>query len=146
MPQLSCESCALRKVRCDKEYPCSTCTKMGLTCVPVQRMRLPRGRRVHTLKAENRELRDKLEQLNETLDNRGIEQSADECLVYPPVVPTGDQSYDQSSIPDHIHPSMSGGPLPSQPSLTTNEPPQNFIARDFWNKISQEVCRSDMYT
>jgi hypothetical protein len=42
--RLTCEACRQRKVKCDKLSPCSSCQKLGLVCVPVERARLPRGR------------------------------------------------------------------------------------------------------
>lgn len=46
-PQLSCQLCRERKVKCDKLKPCSNCASSGVVCVPIQRLRLPRGRHVH---------------------------------------------------------------------------------------------------
>ncbi|KAH6981652.1 hypothetical protein BKA56DRAFT_584252 [Ilyonectria sp. MPI-CAGE-AT-0026] len=46
-PQLSCELCRERKVKCDKLNPCSNCVSSRVACVPIQRLRLPRGRHVH---------------------------------------------------------------------------------------------------
>ena len=43
-PQLSCELCRERKIKCDKLEPCSNCISAGVVCVPVHRLRLPRGR------------------------------------------------------------------------------------------------------
>ena len=43
-PQLSCELCRERKVKCDKLEPCTTCVSSGVVCVPIYRQRLPRGR------------------------------------------------------------------------------------------------------
>lgn len=43
-PQLSCELCRERKIKCDKLEPCSNCISAGALCVPVHRLRLPRGR------------------------------------------------------------------------------------------------------
>ena len=59
MPELSCQACSERKVRCDKRNPCSTCQATGVVCVPIQRKRLPRGRHVK----ENKELRERLARL-----------------------------------------------------------------------------------
>ena len=42
-PQLSCELCRERKVKCDKLEPCSNCLSSGAICVPIHRLRLPRG-------------------------------------------------------------------------------------------------------
>jgi hypothetical protein len=45
-PQLSCELCRKRKVKCDKLNPCTNCTTSRTPCVPIYRTRLPRGRHV----------------------------------------------------------------------------------------------------
>ncbi|PLB55471.1 hypothetical protein P170DRAFT_422014 [Aspergillus steynii IBT 23096] len=42
--RLSCEMCRRRKIKCDKLDPCSNCERLRVTCVPVERARLPRGR------------------------------------------------------------------------------------------------------
>ncbi|KAI1649331.1 uncharacterized protein F4817DRAFT_363675 [Daldinia loculata] len=47
IPQLSCELCKKRKVKCDKSNPCSNCVKADVVCVPIHRKRLPRGRHTH---------------------------------------------------------------------------------------------------
>ncbi|KAG6005771.1 hypothetical protein E4U21_007722 [Claviceps maximensis] len=44
IPQLSCALCRDRKLKCDKLDPCTNCTTSGVTCEPVYRPRLPRGR------------------------------------------------------------------------------------------------------
>ncbi|KAG5919484.1 hypothetical protein E4U42_006501 [Claviceps africana] len=44
IPQLSCALCRDRKLKCDKLDPCTNCTSSGVTCMPVYRPRLPRGR------------------------------------------------------------------------------------------------------
>ncbi|KAJ9285618.1 transcriptional regulator family: Fungal Specific TF [Paecilomyces variotii] len=46
-PQLSCELCRKRKVKCDKLNPCTSCASSGTACVPIYRTRLPRGRHVN---------------------------------------------------------------------------------------------------
>ncbi|ERS97592.1 hypothetical protein HMPREF1624_05763 [Sporothrix schenckii ATCC 58251] len=47
LPQLSCEGCRTRKIKCDKQQPsCSACVATNVPCVPVHRLRLPRGRHV----------------------------------------------------------------------------------------------------
>ncbi|KAL9094772.1 MAG: hypothetical protein Q9165_003043 [Trypethelium subeluteriae] len=48
-PQLSCELCRERKVKCDKRLPCTNCVSSGIVCVPIYRPRLPRGR--HALRS-----------------------------------------------------------------------------------------------
>ncbi|KAH8658386.1 hypothetical protein BX600DRAFT_524842 [Xylariales sp. PMI_506] len=43
-PQLSCQLCRERKVKCDKLNPCTTCVMSGVECLSIYRQRLPRGR------------------------------------------------------------------------------------------------------
>jgi hypothetical protein len=45
-PQLSCQLCRERKVKCDKGNPCLSCVSSSATCIPTHRARLPRGRHV----------------------------------------------------------------------------------------------------
>lgn len=45
LPQLNCEPCRARKIKCDKRQPsCSACLAAHVRCVPIHRLRLPRGR------------------------------------------------------------------------------------------------------
>jgi hypothetical protein len=52
-PQLSCELCRERKVRCDKLEPCTTCVSAGVECLPIFRQRLPRGRHAQKVTSSN---------------------------------------------------------------------------------------------
>ena len=49
-PQLSCELCRERKVKCDKRDPCSNCVASGVVCLPIHRQRLPRGRHTNRVR------------------------------------------------------------------------------------------------
>ncbi|KAI2472870.1 hypothetical protein F4781DRAFT_419784 [Annulohypoxylon bovei var. microspora] len=73
VPQLSCELCQRRKVKCDKSNPCSSCVRSDMTCVPIYRKRLPRGRHVHPRSSattnESDELRDRLLRLEALVSN-----------------------------------------------------------------------------
>lgn len=60
-PQLSCELCRERKVKCDKLSPCTN-------CIPVRRKRLPRCRHVHNPYFEN-DLRDRIGRLEALISN-----------------------------------------------------------------------------
>ncbi|OBT66797.1 hypothetical protein VE03_03999 [Pseudogymnoascus sp. 23342-1-I1] len=51
IPQLSCQLCRERKVKCDKLGPCTTCVSASVECLPIFRQRLPRGR--HAQKSSN---------------------------------------------------------------------------------------------
>ena len=62
LPQLSCELCHERKVKCDKQQPCTNCHHAGVDCTPVHRKRLPRGRHVRNASTE-RDLRARVQRL-----------------------------------------------------------------------------------
>jgi hypothetical protein len=63
LPQLSCESCRERKVKCDKLEPCTNCVSAGLPCIPVHRMRRPRGRHVSRTKLDTENLAHRIRKL-----------------------------------------------------------------------------------
>ena len=89
IPELSCEACNERKVRCDKGNPCSTCQATGVVCVPTQRKRLPRGRHVKENK-ENKELRERLARLESLIGSSSTStssRSASSNLISTPGTP-----------------------------------------------------------
>lgn len=51
-PQLNCELCREKKIKCDKLEPCTNCLTSGVTCVSIRRLRLPRG--VHAARPRHR--------------------------------------------------------------------------------------------
>jgi Fungal Zn(2)-Cys(6) binuclear cluster domain len=70
--RLSCQLCHQRKVKCDKLNPCSNCRRTGVTCVPVDRQRLPRGRNgIHknTSSESESDLRDRLRRLEQLVES-----------------------------------------------------------------------------
>ena len=73
VPQLSCELCHERKVKCDKLEPCTNCKNAGVSCNPVHRKRLPRGRHVRNASTDQdlRERVQRLEAMIASLDSNG---------------------------------------------------------------------------
>jgi hypothetical protein len=59
---LSCQLCRRRKIKCDKNVPCSKCVTAQTECIPVVRARLPRGRNGGR-KGINAELRNRINRL-----------------------------------------------------------------------------------
>jgi len=53
--QTSCQLCKKRKVRCDKEIPCSGCVRAGIECVPGTRASYRPRRRLLTASASRSE-------------------------------------------------------------------------------------------
>lgn len=79
--RLTCEACRQRKVKCDKLNPCSSCQRLNLVCVPVERARLPRGRtRKHTerITGSDKELSDRVARLEKLLKKVANERPAEE--------------------------------------------------------------------
>lgn len=85
-PQLSCELCRERKVKCDKLSPCTNCSKAGVACIPVRRKRLPRGRHVHNPYFEN-DLRDRIGRLEANIQFGLYWRFAD--IILHPIIRTG---------------------------------------------------------
>lgn len=79
--RLTCEACRQRKVKCDKLDPCTSCQRLNLVCVPVERARLPRGRtRKHTdrITGTDKELSDRVARLEKLLKRVANERPAEE--------------------------------------------------------------------
>lgn len=82
----SCVLCQQRKVKCDKQKPCSNCTKARVECIasaPTRRRR----RKVNEL-----DLATKLRRYEQLLKKNGIKIEDDEEL-----------SHDSSSFPSKLH-------------------------------------------
>ncbi|OCL08872.1 hypothetical protein AOQ84DRAFT_272746, partial [Glonium stellatum] len=137
-PQLSCELCRERKVRCDKLSPCTNCSKTGVACIPVHRKRLPRGRHVHNPSFDN-DLRDRIERLEVLITN----------LDPTGAVPTSSSmpESEQVRIPVDASPCtaimpspMSASPLtPTQPKRTKEITAGRCMAKNFWGNLAEEI-------
>ncbi len=68
-PQLSCELCRERKVKCDKLTPCTNCTRSGAVCVPIHRKRLPRGRHAQQHLSSDEDLKKRIRRLEALVDS-----------------------------------------------------------------------------
>lgn len=112
-PQLSCEQCRLRKRKCDKNVPCSTCKQAGLQCEVVQRARLPRGRS-GKIRSKNKGLESRVGRIEELLKQAQL--------------PTGHGEGESSnSDPEACQ---------FNPSGKLGE----FVAPNFWSALSKEVA------
>lgn len=106
-------------------------------------MRLPRGRHVHTLKAENRELRDKLERLNETLENQRPEQAESGSVTYAVNLSSDANqvfgSETSSDMRSSIVPDSNSSPAQS----IVSDPSQSFVSKEFWHNLPPQA--SNLY-
>lgn len=157
MPQLNCEACSERKVRCDKQSPCSTCKAAGVVCVPVHRRRLPRGRHVNSSSAENKELRERLARLEGLIATRDAAATANNDPKSISIAPTianpdpgplsattGAPLMNSNNECPFLSPGLTS-PAPSASSTSvvkSKRPvsPPRYIANGFWNDLVDKVC------
>ncbi|KAK6457691.1 fungal transcriptional regulatory protein [Scheffersomyces xylosifermentans] len=59
----TCDYCRLRKVKCDKEYPCATCKKKGRQCTIGQGQSVPSGAMKRTIEQDIESLKAKIRRL-----------------------------------------------------------------------------------
>lgn len=125
---LSCEQCRRRKTKCDKAAPCSACKNAGIACNAIQRARLPRGRsgKVQNKNAMLNARVAHMEQLVKKLEVRSL-RSAWTLVCW---------CLNQSQI-NYIKP-LEGVPTLELQSQSATQS-DNFLARDFWTSISQQV-------
>lgn len=76
---LSCLQCQQRKRKCDKNSPCQACSQACITCTPISRARLPRGR--HAIQQGNGDLRQRVARLEKLLSNQ---KDAEEQVIPTP--------------------------------------------------------------
>lgn len=117
--QLSCEQCKRRKTKCDRSSPCSACRAGGLTCISVQRARLPRGK-TGKGKGKNAALEDKVARLESLVGRLETQFQAD------------------GNGTDGIVTSASDPTAIVKPVQYASRI-ESFVARDFWLALSNEV-------
>jgi len=88
--RLTCEACRQRKVKCDKLSPCTSCQRLGLVCVPVERARLPRGRTrkpTERIVGSDKELAERVAKLEKLLKKVANERGTEEHRTPTPAPP-----------------------------------------------------------
>lgn len=143
--RLTCEACRQRKVKCDKLSPCTSCQRLGLVCVPVERARLPRGR---TRKPErnvgsDKELSERVARLEKLL-KRVANERGDELNVAS-TVPAPAYPYTQRESAAEV---SKAGPetrqdqndyLPGTAQPHLPRPSTAYVGGPFWEDIMQQV-------
>ncbi|KAH8882003.1 hypothetical protein GQ53DRAFT_886358 [Thozetella sp. PMI_491] len=125
VPVLSCELCRDRKVKCDKLDPCTNCMSAGVACVPVQRLRLPRGRHVHHSAAVDQDLKRRIRRLEALISDAS---------------PAGDSPTESIHIEGTSRYFTSVGRSgPQAPSGPHNRALLLERPDDFWVDLAQEV-------
>ena len=137
---LSCVLCAQRKVKCDRKFPCSNCTKAGTQCISAAT--IPRQRR---RRFPERELLDRLRHYEDLLTKNGIAFQALHAFSNPPT-----RSEERSDSRDKEHtrtqPSSTGDAENSQAkyeeavALGRNTSNRN---RSFWHAMNRRAYDAD---
>ncbi|TIA43536.1 hypothetical protein D6C78_00302 [Aureobasidium pullulans] len=124
---LACVLCQQRKVKCDRKFPCNTCIKTGVQCVPVaaprqRRRRFPEG-----------ELLQRVRHLEDLLRQNNIE--------FEPLHATASE---KNALDGAKQTERSEGASPEVKTETTFEAKFHWIegltaSRNLWHAMSQKV-------
>ncbi|CAG8909658.1 unnamed protein product [Penicillium egyptiacum] len=143
--RLTCEACRQRKVKCDKLSPCTSCERLGLVCVPVERARLPRGRarKPERIVGSDKELSERVARLEKLL-KRVANDRGDELQVSS-TVPASSHSYTQQGSAAEA---STAGPnvrqdqndyLPGATQPHLPRPSTAYVGSPFWEDIMQQT-------
>ncbi|KAF2756554.1 hypothetical protein EJ05DRAFT_67500 [Pseudovirgaria hyperparasitica] len=117
MKKNNCELCRQRKIKCDREDPCSNCKKNGLECIFIDRPKLPRGRN-----GGRRSANDDLTARLRKLENMIASVAAARQSSGP--------GANQHAVPN----AQKENSLPSQESKL-----DQYLGGSFWNSLASEV-------
>ncbi|KAI2717866.1 transcriptional regulator family: Fungal Specific TF [Penicillium roqueforti] len=142
--RLTCEACRQRKVKCDKLSPCTSCQRLGLVCIPVERARLPRGRarKPERIVGSDKELSERVARLEKLLkivaNERGDESHISSIVHVPSHSSTQQESVAEASTtgPDthQDHDYLLGAAQPHLPRPSTA-----YVGGPFWEDIMQQT-------
>ncbi|TIA46967.1 hypothetical protein D6C83_05244 [Aureobasidium pullulans] len=132
---LSCTLCRKRKIKCDKQNPCSNCVTAQKECVPVVRARLPRGRNGGR-KGINAELRNRINRLE------GLVQSLNSGLV--PNGTSVEAETQKTQIESETRASSFSGPSTSRQPLhdsreATPDTTRWPLGSTLWTQLAHEL-------
>ncbi|KAL9598404.1 MAG: hypothetical protein Q9179_003932, partial [Wetmoreana sp. 5 TL-2023] len=151
----SCVTCRKRKVRCDKQHPCSNCTKAAIDCVFPGPGRAPRRSRKPPdaeLLARLRRLEGVVQHLGKNLDEEGekIDDDVRDKAITTDGVGNGDTKAptEEKKIPNSC--GLFNGPEPRKKSvdgvgkefghLVVDEGRSRYVSNKFWNSLSEEIA------
>ncbi|KAK5046405.1 hypothetical protein LTR84_008207 [Exophiala bonariae] len=138
----SCIRCFERKVKCDKENPCSNCVKSRVECI----FRTPPAPRRRKKRPQEEILLARLKQCEDLLRSKGIEVDTPEASTQSGV-PSGPASYD-ATVPSPDT-GMTGQRPPTEViffpganaktgQLIVDQGKSRFIENNLWTSVSEE--------
>ncbi|KAH8895436.1 hypothetical protein GQ53DRAFT_50721 [Thozetella sp. PMI_491] len=124
---LACVLCQQRKVKCDRRFPCSNCTKSGAQCVPATLTPRQRRRRF-----PERVLLERLRKYEDILRQNNI--------YFEPL--HGDATVGDKNSPndDAMYHSDDDRPDPGQSPATTERSERTFGHKSFWRALNQGLA------
>ncbi|KGO41144.1 Transcription factor, fungi [Penicillium expansum] len=143
--RLTCEACRQRKVKCDKSSPCTSCHRLGLVCVPVERARLPRGRtrKPERIVGSDKELSERVARLEKLLKKVANEQGDEQKAFSAVTVPASPYTQQQSVVgasnagpntQQDRNENLFGAGQPHLPRPSTA-----YVGGPFWEDIMQQT-------
>ncbi|KAF3029125.1 hypothetical protein E8E15_011096 [Penicillium rubens] len=142
--RLTCEACRQRKVKCDKLSPCTSCERLGLVCVPVERARLPRGRtrKPERMVGSDKELSERVARLEKLLKRVANERDELQIVSTGPAPShpyTPHQSAAEASKASPDNPQGQSDYLPGAAPPHLPRPSTVYVGSPFWEDIMQQT-------
>ncbi|OQV07052.1 Fungal Zn2-Cys6 binuclear cluster domain-containing protein [Cladophialophora immunda] len=135
----SCVRCFERKVKCDKQHPCSGCVRSKVECV----FRVPPAPRRRKRKAREDDVLARLKHYEELLRDQGIDPttpSTTPSKVDTTSPPLDDADNSITSISKPAEPSWTPGSLHGR--LIIDHGRSRFIQNKLWTTVSEELHHS----
>ncbi len=130
----SCVTCRRRKVRCNKENPCSNCTRAGIECVFPGPGRAPRKSR----KPPDAELLARLKKLEGVVTSLGAQ--VDENGTLHTAHKTDGQTHHASDSPENQAGEGHRNSIDRHLGrLVINEDRSRYVSNQFWASMGDEV-------
>lgn len=127
---LACILCQQRKVKCDRRFPCSNCTKAGAQCVPAALVPRQRRRRF-----PEKELLERLRHYENLLKEHHI--------AFEPLHGKSSTNAPSSSfgglVSSPVHEQFRDHALPHEEDQQIAAGPSEFKPKNFWHAMNQRV-------
>ncbi|KAF7188035.1 C6 finger domain transcription factor adaR [Pseudocercospora fuligena] len=135
---LACRECQRKKIKCDRKYPCTQCSRANLPCQISTRK--PRAKIAKTVDAELRNRIAKLEKLVESFQDEDGKLPNAEDLKAISQLSSKDENLRASDTPPSINAVVnSDHGSPSSPIDATSPATSKYVAGSFWSTLTSEV-------